>query len=336
MLHSSTRLDLTLMVDTMKATAESSRLRILLLLSRGDLTVSDLTEILNQSQPRVSRHLRLLLDAGLIERYQEGSWAWFRLSDQNAAREFVLSLTSRLDPHDPQLERDSERLASVKARRREAALEYFNANAQSWDEIRSLHASDSDVEAALMAAIGTAPVHSMLDLGTGTGRMLVLFAPLYQRGVGIDQSREMLAVARANLDNAGATHAQVRLGDVYALPIERDSFDLVTLHQVLHHLDEPALAIQGAARALRPGGRLVIVDFAPHQLEFLREEHAHVRLGFSDQQIQEWMTEHGLETETTREVTSRSHDGGSLVVRIWIGRDPRLLVATEALAGESA
>ncbi len=324
----SARLDLTVMVDTMKAAAEASRLRILRLLSRGDLTVSDLTEILNQSQPRVSRHLRLLLDAALIERYQEGSWAWFRLSDQDGARDFVLGLTGRLDPADPQLERDFERLEAVKTRRREAALQYFSANARSWDRIRSLHAPDSQVEAALIEAVGRRPVHSMLDLGTGTGRMLELFAPLYQRGVGVDLSREMLAVARANLDKAGITHAQVRHGDVYALPIERDSYDLVTLHQVLHHLDEPAQAIQAAARVLRPGGRLVIVDFAPHSLEFLREEHAHVRLGFSDRQIREWLEEVGLEPETPRKV--EASEPGKLVVRIWIGRDPRLLIASES------
>lgn len=330
------RADLTSMVDTMKAAAESSRLRILLLLSRGDLTVSDLTEILSQSQPRVSRHLKLLLDAGLIERYQEGSWAYFRLSDQGGARDFVASLAARIDPADDQLQRDDERLGAVKERRQSRAMHYFRANAESWDRIRSLHARDSDVEAVLLEVIGQRPVHSMLDLGTGTGRMLELFAGLYQRGVGIDMSREMLAVARANLDRAGITHAQVRQGDVYALPVERQSFDLVTIHQVLHYLDDPGRAIREAARALRPGGRLAIIDFAPHALEFLREEHAHMRLGFSDAQIAEWLSASDVELEETRSVPGAEGPAGGLTVKLWFARDPGMLIAAASKTEETA
>lgn len=319
--------DLSLLVDTMKAAAESSRLRILLLLSRGDLTVSDLTEIMSQSQPRVSRHLKLLLEAGLIERYQEGSWAYFRLSDVEGARDFVLGLSSRVDDGDPQLERDFERLAAVKQRRRDSAAEYFRANAASWDKIRSLHAPDRDVETAMLKVVGDKPVHSMLDLGTGTGRILELFADHYQRGLGIDQSREMLAVARSNLDNADVTHAQVRQGDVYTLPLDRDSYDLITIHQVLHYLDDPQIAIREAARVLRPGGRLLIVDFAPHDLEFLRDEHAHVRLGFSDAQITEWLAGSGLERVVTKTITDPANRG--LVVKLWMAKDPRVLIAAD-------
>lgn len=323
------KIDLTMMVETMKAAAEASRLRILLMLSRGDLTVSDLTEILNQSQPRVSRHLKLLLDAGLIERYQEGSWAFFRLSDLDGARDFVLGLAHRVDMGDPQLERDFERLSAVKERRRAKAMQYFRANAGSWDQIRSLHAPDKDVEAALLALIGDRPIHSMLDLGTGTGRMLELLAGRYQRGIGIDMSREMLAVARSNLDNAGITHAQVRQGDAYALPVDRDAYDLVTIHQVLHYLDDPAQAIREAARVLRPQGRLVIVDFAPHALEFLREEHAHARLGFTDAQIEEWIGAAGLEPVAIRTIGATDAPNDKLVVKLWIAKDPRMLIAGE-------
>ncbi|MDP3897185.1 MAG: metalloregulator ArsR/SmtB family transcription factor, partial [Mesorhizobium sp.] len=221
------------MVDTLKAAAETSRLRILALLAKGDLTVSDLTVILNQSQPRVSRHLKLLLEAGLIGRYQEGSWAYFRLSDSDAAREFALGLVTRLDRSDPAVERDLERLASVKKKNQDRAADYFSANAARWDQLRALHASDTAVEAALIKLVGTRPFQAMLDLGTGTGRILEIFSPLYRRGIGIDMSREMLAVARANLDKAGIANAQVRQGDIYAPPVERDSFDLVTIHQVL-------------------------------------------------------------------------------------------------------
>jgi ArsR family transcriptional regulator len=311
----------------LKAAAESSRLRILALLSRGDLTVSDLTEILNQSQPRVSRHLKLLLEAGLIGRYQEGSWAFFRVSDSDVARDFVHGLVARVHDGDPQIERDLERLVSVKRKRQERATEYFSENAASWDEIRSLHVPDRAVETALLKLVGKRPFQSMLDLGTGTGRLLEIFAPLYRRGIGIDMSREMLTVARANLDKAGVSNAQVRQGDIFAPPVERDSFDLVTMHQVLHYLDDPASAIREAARLLRPAGRLVIVDFAPHTLEFLREEHAHMRLGFSDRQIEEWFAEAGLDLEETQDFEPRGGSEAKLTVKLWLGRDRRLLIA---------
>jgi ubiquinone/menaquinone biosynthesis C-methylase UbiE len=318
------------MVDTLKAAAESSRLRILALLSRGDLTVSDLTEILNQSQPRVSRHLKLLLEAGLIGRYQEGSWAYFRLSDSDTERDFVNGLVSRVHLSDPQLERDLERLAAVKRKRQERAKTYFSENAASWDQIRSLHAPDVAVEAALKRLVGKRPFQAMLDLGTGTGRLLELFAPLYRRGVGLDLSREMLTVARANLDKAGIASAQVRQGDIYAPPVERDAYDLVTMHQVLHYLDDPQLAIVEAAKLLRPAGRLVIVDFAPHALEFLRDEHAHLRLGFSDRQIADWFAEAGLDLEETETFEPRGDAGAKLTVKLWLGRDRRMLIADPA------
>ena len=323
-------------VDTLKAAAESSRLRILLLLAHGDLTVSDVTEILGQSQPRVSRHLKLLLEAELIERYQEGSWAYFRLSDAEPAHEFVTGVIARVEPSDPLVARDRERLERVKARRQQRAAEYFSANAERWDRIRSLHVPDGAVEAAMLKLIGDRPFQAMADLGTGTGRLLELFAPLYRRGVGIDLSREMLAVARANLDRAGVAHAQVRQGDLYAPPIERDAFDLVTMHQVLHYLDDPGRAIREAARLLRPAGRLLVVDFAAHGLEFLREEHAHLRLGFSDRQIEDWFAEAGIELLAKRDFDRRAATAPGLTVKLWLGHDRRLLIASSSSGKETA
>lgn len=326
------RVSLEIMVDTLKAAAESSRLRILALLRHGDLTVSDLTDIMGQSQPRVSRHLKLLLDAGLIGRYQEGSWAYFRLADDEERGGFVEHLVRGLDAGEGQVARDLERLGMVKSRRQERAAAYFRDNAASWDQIRSLHAPDRAVEAALIDIVGKRPFQSMLDLGTGTGRLLEIFAPLYRRGVGIDLSREMLAVARANLDRAGLSNAQVRQGDIYQPPVERNAFDLVTIHQVLHYLDDPARAVREAAQCLRPSGRLVIIDFAPHGLEFLREEHAHLRLGFSDKQISDWFSEAGIEYADMRECAPKGGADGKLTVKIWLGRDKRLLIADPASA----
>jgi len=241
-------------------------------------------------------------------------------------RDFLNVITSRVDIADPVVERDLERLEAVKRKRQTKAADYFSANAASWDEIRSLHVQDGAVENAMRELVGDRPFQAMLDLGTGTGRLLELFAPLYRRGVGIDLSREMLTVARANLDKAGIAHAQVRQGDLYAPPVERDAFDLVSMHQVLHYLEEPGVAVAEAARLLRPAGRLMIVDFAPHAHDFLREEHAHLRLGFSDRQIADWLEEAGLELEAERSFAPENDTTG-LTVKLWMARDQRLLIA---------
>lgn len=320
------RVPLADMVERLKSVAEPTRLRILMLLSRGDLTVTDITSVLGQSQPRVSRHLKLLLEAGLIARHQEGAWALFRLTDSGAAGDLVASLIARIDAGEGVVERDMERLAVVKSERQRRAAEYFTRNAASWDEIRRLHVDDRTVEQRLLKLVGRRPVQDFLDMGTGTGRMLELFAPLYRRGVGIDASRDMLNVARANLDRAGVGHAHVQLGDVFALPVERGAFDLVIIHQVLHYLEDPFGAVREAARALAPSGRLVIVDFAPHDLEFLRESHAHQRLGFADDQVAAWIGEAGLTLEAVDRLAPGKGAGG-LTVTIWLARDPRLLLA---------
>ncbi|MGB8817051.1 MAG: metalloregulator ArsR/SmtB family transcription factor [Rhizobiaceae bacterium] len=328
-----THLPLEALVETLKAVAESSRLRILNLLKRGDLTVTDITTVLGQSQPRVSRHLKLLHEAGLISRYQEGSWAYFRIDDTSLAGQLGEALARKLDDNDRNLARDLERLGQVKQTRQETAKDYFAANAGEWDQMRSLHAPDAAVEAQLLKIVGSKKFPAMLDLGTGTGRLLELFAPLYRRAVGIDMSRDMLAVARANLEKAGIAHAQVRQGDILNPPVERDHFDLVTVHQVLHFLDEPLAAIREASRTLCPSGRLVIVDFASHSLETLREKHAHVRLGFSDEQIKGWLKDCGLTGFTAHEIAPEG--AGQLTVKIWTAQDPRLLIAERSPAASS-
>ncbi|WP_310416361.1 metalloregulator ArsR/SmtB family transcription factor [Mycoplana sp. BE70] len=310
-------------VEVLKTAGESTRLRLLALLSRGDLTVTDLTDILGQSQPRISRHLKLLAEAALIERYQEGAWAYFRLRHDGAAVSLARLLLDRIDGSDPVLSRDAERLAVLKKARAEKAQAYFSRNAAEWDELRRLHVSDAEVEAALLGLIGEQPVDAFLDLGTGTGRILQLFEGLYRRGVGVDASRDMLAVARANLDRAGITKASIRHGDIFNLPLERDEFDVVTIHQVLHFLDEPDAAIAEAARMLRPGGRLVIIDLAPHEIEHLRDEHAHLRLGFSHQIVEDWLEQAGLALEKTIDLTPAEGGPQALTVTIWLARDQR-------------
>lgn len=287
------------LVDVLKAAGEPTRMRLLALLSAGDLTVTDLTEILGQSQPRISRHLKLLAEVALIDRYQEGAWAYFRLRQEGRRVALIRELLASAAADDAILARDAIRLATLKRTRAEKAQAYFSRNAAEWDKLRRLHIAEGDVEAALKAMVGDEPVDSLLDLGTGTGRILQLFEGIYRRGIGVDASRDMLAVARSNLDRAGITKASIRHGDIFNLPLDGQSFDLVTIHQVLHYLEEPEAAIAEAARMLVPGGRLVIIDFAPHGLEHLRDEHAHARLGFSHQTMGDWLQKANLSLEKT-------------------------------------
>ncbi len=322
------KLSFSALTATLKAAGEATRLRLLLLIAEAELTVSDLTAILRQSQPRLSRHLRLLAEAGLVQRYREGSWAFFRLGERGSAADIARALIARLDPDDPIIARDRERLAAVRAARAAAAQNYFRRHAAEWDRIRRLHVADAAVEEAIRAALGDAPIRSLLDLGTGTGRMLELFAGDIESGLGLDLSHDMLALARARLDRAGLRHCSVRHGDIYDLALPRDSFDVVIVHQVLHFLDDSARALREAARVLRPGGRLLVVDFAPHDLEFLREEHAHRRLGFAAETVQQWMQAAGL--DVVRQQTLPPGPEGKIAVSLWLGRDPRIALAAPA------
>ncbi len=306
----------------LKAAGEPTRLRILALLTEAELTVSDLIEILRQSQPRISRHLRLLAQAGLVERHREGAWAFFRLAEDGQA-ELAQALVARLDPHDSTLARDRERLAAVRQMRAVMAQDYFRAHAAEWDRIRKLHAADEAVEAGIRQALADRPFRSLLDLGTGTGRMLELFGPSIERGLGIDLSPDMLALARARLDRAGLKHCSVRQGDIYELAIRNETFDVVIVHQVLHFLADGARAIRAAARMLEPAGRLLVVDFAPHDLEFLREQHAHHRLGFAPETVTQWMAAAGLDVTMHRSIPPEQGSEGKIAVSLWLGRDPR-------------
>jgi len=313
---------------TLKAAAEPTRLRILALLAEAELTVSDLTEILRQSQPRLSRHLRLLTEAGLVDRFREGSWAFFRLGERGGTAELARALIGRLKTDDAIVLRDRERLAAVRTSRAAAAQNYFRRHAAEWDRIRRLHVADTAVESAIRTALADKPIRSLLDLGTGTGRMLELFGADIERGLGLDLSLDMLALARARLDRAGLKHCSVRHGDIYDLALPRDSFDVVIIHQVLHFLDDSARAIAEAARVLRPGGRLLVVDFAPHDLEFLREEHAHRRLGFSAETVTQWLEAAGL--DVLRQETLPPGPQGKIAVSLWLARDPRIVLAVPA------
>ena len=312
-------------LTALAAAGEATRLRLLALLSEAELTVSELVSILGQSQPRVSRHLKLLVEAGLVERHREGAWAFFLAAHAGPAAVLGRDIIARIAEHDPILRADKARLTGVRQARAAQAARYFAAQAANWDEVRAMHVAEERVETAIRDTVGATPVRALLDLGTGTGRMLELLAPRAARAVGVDQSPQMLSVARARMERAGLRNVQLRQGDLYALPIEPDAYDLVIIHQVLHYLDDPARAVREAARALRAGGRLVVVDFAPHGEETLREVHAHRRLGFAQAEIAGFMNEAGLDVLAGRDLAADSAKGDKLTVSLWVGRDARIV-----------
>jgi len=314
------------LVGMLRAAGDSTRLRLLLLLMAAELTVSELTQIVGQSQPRVSRHLKLLCEAGLLERFKEGAWVFYRSAERGPAGELARLLNAVAEgAQDATIAADRRRLAQVRAARAETAVEYFRENAPRWEQIRSLQVPEQDVEKAIVGLLRHEGLRDVLDAGTGTGRMLELLAPHIKRGVGIDQSAEMLVLAREKLASAGAMHCQVRRGDLYRLPFAdgdaEHGFDAVIFHQVLHYLDDPQAALREAVRVVKPGGRVLIVDFAPHELEFLRAEHAHRRLGFSDREVQGWFKAAGLKPLAAEALAPRS-GSQTLTVMVWLAETP--------------
>lgn len=304
---------LSVMVQQLRAAGEVTRARILALLAHGELSVGELAQVLNQSQPRLSRHLKFLTGAALIERLPEGAWVFYRLPVEGRARTLVDTLNASIDPEDADIRRDRVRLAEVKAERAGAADEYFSRVADHWDKLRALHYSETDIEKAVMSAAGAGPFDLVIDFGTGTGRMLSLFASRARRVEGIDLSHQMLTVARSKLQ--GAANASVRHGDATASPYPDHCASLVIIHQVLHFLDDPARALNEAARVLKPGGRLVIVEFAPHSLEHLRTDHAHRHLGVNETDLVRWGEKAGLVVKSSK--VFRAPDDKGVSVMVW-------------------
>ncbi len=307
------------MLTALRAMAEPTRMRLMSLCARSELTVSELTQILGQSQPRVSRHLKLLCDAGLLERFREGTRAFFRLAERGRCSELAQAVIEFVPSDDPALALDLARLESVRKTRAEAAATYFRANAAQWDKIRSLHIDDREVERALLALVPKTGIRDLLDIGTGTGRMLRILAKRVERAVGIDLSREMLTSARANLERADIRNCLVRRADMYRLPFADASFDAAVVHQVLHYAEEPGKVLAETARVLRAGGWLFVIDFAPHELEALRTDHAHRRLGFAAEEVSNWLRTAGLSPDAVTHLP-----GDPLTVSIWPAVRPSL------------
>jgi len=305
------------LLEGLRAAGEPTRLRLLALLAKSELTVTELTQILGQSQPRVSRHLKLMAGAGLIDRFREGTWVFYRLGDKGAGAALARDLARLLPSGDPGLERDLDGLAAIARTRADLANAYFATNAADWDRIRALHVPEAEVETALLELAEGGPVNELLDVGTGTGRILALLGPRARRGLGLDLSHEMLSMARTTLDAAGLRHCQVRHGDMYRMPLNPGQIDLAVMHQVLHFAHDPALAVAEIGRVRAPGGRALIADFAPHDLEHLREVHAHRRLGFTEAEVIGWCQAAGLEARLARQLA-----GDPLTVSIWVATKP--------------
>ena len=305
------------LADRFQALADPTRLRILALLQNMELSVGELAQVLGQSQPRVSRHLKILADAYVLERRKEGSWVFLTLGDADHVAPMFELIERWSDPATRALfAADAARTDAVRAERAEAASRYFAAQAEVWDQIRSLHVAESEVERAIDRALGNQPLGLLVDIGTGTGRMIELFGPRARQAIGIDRSSEMLRIARVKLEAAGIA-SSLRQGDMYALPLATSSADHIIIHQVLHYAHSPAAAIGEAARVLGPGGTLLVVDFAAHAREELRITDAHIRLGFEDSAMAGWFAAAGLEMEQVEHL-----EGGELTVILWRGTKP--------------
>lgn len=310
------------LVDALKAAGEPTRLRILALLRRGDLAVGELVQILDQSQPRLSHHLKTLTMAGLVERLPEGSWVFYRAQSKDWAGRLLQSLFSELDLEREPFATDVEALQRVRQSRAHSAEAYFSSIAENWDQLRALYYPEAAIEQAILDHVRGQHFERIVDLGTGTGRMLTLLAPHCTEAEGLDLSHDMLSVARANLNRAEVRNARVRQGDVTETPFEPSSADLVIVHQVLHYLEQPEDLLTEAARVLKPGGQLLVVDFAPHDLEFLRETQGHRRLGIRQNDISAWSKSAGLALQKPQKFDPPASLDQGLSVLIWTATRP--------------
>lgn len=307
-----------------RAVGDPSRLRILLLVQGLELAVGELAHVLQQSQPRVSRHLRILAEAGLVERVREGAWVFVRPGPA-AITVPVLDAIAALSAAVPGAAdlgaADRARLGQVRADRAAAVDAWFAAHAAEWQQERSLHSSEAAVEAAIFAALEQGSIGDLVDVGTGTGRMIELLGARASSALGLDRNPEMLRIARNRLDAAGLKAARVQAGDMYALPLEAGSCDTLLLHQVLHFADDPAAVLAEAARVLRPGGRLLVIDLMPHNREDLRLERRHLRLGFADDVVLGWMADAGLQGLVAQRLPAQLPD--QLGVTLWLATRPK-------------
>ena len=302
------------LLTALRACAEPTRLRLLALAARGAFCVVEFTEILGQSQPRLSRHLKLLCDAGVLERVREGANVWFAVP---SGHPLVRDLLARLPDDDPVLLADRRGSARVLAERARIASDTFRKSGADWDEAGALGLPAAAVEEALLSLLPPGGMDRVLDIGTGTGRLLEVLAPHVESGLGVDASRAMLALARTRLSKPGLAHCGVRQADMYRLPLS-GGYDLVVLQMVLHYAEDPAAALAEAARVLAPGGQLVVVDLVSHTRTDVAERLAHRWPGFGDTAMRGLLQDAGLHPATP--LTVPGTEPGGFAVRLWPAR----------------
>lgn len=323
------------LLQALKAAADPTRLRILVAVRDTELTVGELCRVLEQSQPRVSRHLKLLADAGLLRRHADGTSAFYRLASMGLGRSLSDAIQTMIEDDNPVLQRDADRLGAIRRDRAEEANRYFEEVASQWDRVRRFHVADEHVEAAMLDAVVDMDLGELVDIGTGTGRVLEVFGPAIRSGLGLDLSSKMLSLARSRLDELGLRHCAVRKGNAYDIDLDSGSVDIAVLHHVLHFLDDPAACIAQAARILRPSGRLLIVDFGPHDMEELRDDYAHRRLGYADAEVSAWCTDSGLVDITASHLDPITPGATRLPVTLWVATQGADIAASPPLKAAS-
>lgn len=302
-------------LEALRAIAEHTRLRILLLCAHGELTVGDLSEILEQSQPRVSRHLKLMHEAGVLERHQEGQSVWFRAVTAGPLASLVRETVDQVSHDDEHHKHDLARLRLVTDTWEVQAQSYFRKHYARWDEVRRGLIDEATVDAALRDRFAETEAETLLDVGTGTGHVLRLLGPEITEGVGIDVSRDMLLAARAAIHNEGLPHCQVRQGDMRKLPFENGSFDALSLHLVLHYAEHPNDVISECGRVTAPGGWIFLVDFGPHERRDFTRQHGHRWPGFADDSVRQWLAGAGFAGIQTETITHGAPD-----VLFWVAQ----------------
>jgi ubiquinone/menaquinone biosynthesis C-methylase UbiE len=289
-------LDFPSAIDLLRALAEPTRCRLLALLGHGELTVGEIADTLGQSQPRISRHLKILSDVGALERFREEQRIYYRLTGGTQAAELVEQALRPVPKGDPVLRTDRERLSRVLEKRVRSA-------AAAWEDVRRSAEStysDERLVQAVRREVGEESLGDLLDVGTGSGSMLRVLGSLANHAVGLDASAQALRVARAKVHGAGLNHCVFKRGDMYALPFEAGTFDAVAFDHVLSAAERPGVALKEAARVLRRGGRVIVVE-------------DNERLGAASKDkpqatLREWLERAGMECRKLKQVgVNRSH-----------------------------
>lgn len=279
------------LLDSFSALADATRCRMLFVLGRQELTVSELCAVLQLPQSTVSRHLKTLADAGLVVSRRDGTSRFYSPApDEGGAQARIWEVTRATLADTPAATADARRLDRVLARRSETSQQFFATTAGQWDRLRDeLFGADF----ALGALVGLIPDTWVVgDLGCGTGATTASLAPNVARVIGVDGSSEMLAAAARRLGRF--TNVDLRKGTLEALPIDRASLDAAVMMLVLHHVPAPAEALAEAARVIKPGGRLLLVDMAPHEHDEYRRQMGHVWLGFAEDHVRRLLTHAGF------------------------------------------